>query len=203
MRMPAMISAVLGLVVLAIFPGCGGGKIEAGNDAVSNADFLCYTKADAEDGGPSDRKFRLRNERRGVDLERWVNIHIDDISGELAKITIKDGRERGVSGWVPKSALLSPSSGDARKGIALRVQRELDEHKAKDDAEDLKAAAATARMAKSDRDDLDYRMTSAKEFEDKGQNKLAIPYYKDVVKNYPQSPEAKLAAERIEALEGK
>src|SRR5262249_32474054 len=68
------------------------------------------------------------------------------------------------------------------------------------DAKPSPATGARSKPAEPDRDKAAAKLRQAKALE-KANPKGAIGYYREVVRDYPDTPEAKTAAERIEALQ--
>lgn len=78
----------------------------------------------------------------------------------------------------------------ARKGAAAKTET------AGDDDSDPKADAKTAARA-------GVQLQMGQNLEKSGKSAAALQYYKKVVKDFPKTPQAKTAAARIKALEGK
>jgi len=189
---------VVGLVALALFPGCGG--IGKDSKVVLRADAMYYDRADLDAGGPSTRQLALAMSQRSLLISSGAMATVEELDGKYAKVRLLTGRPEdafmeGATGWVLRDEIAEPT------GAQLATYHE--RIKVRLDAEDAKAAAATARMVESDRVDIEQRMIAGKEFEDKGVKKLAISYYEYVIKTYPKTPEAKVAAERIKAMGAK
>jgi hypothetical protein len=133
-----------------------------------------------------------------------VNGTSAEIIGELpdrTRVRILDGVHAGEDGWVEPRYIVDPEREEAqRKQARIEARkREADAHEANIEAERIaheermKDAAYLAKRAET-------LMKLARNLEEAQKFEGAIGYYRQVIKDFPNTPQAKLAATRIKAL---
>jgi hypothetical protein len=133
---------------------------------------------------------------------------------DAVEVRILDGEHRGKSAWISEAlvARMIPRRQPSEFEIELRKKeqdrREAEERKAQEDAKALEAAKeGAARLRTADewrRRSLRAATTlrSAQNLEKAKKVPASLRLYRQVIKDYPDMPEAKEAAERIKALGG-
>jgi hypothetical protein len=125
-----------------------------------------------------------RTEVVGVRPGAWVGIVEERKRPQAAanqvvvKIKVLDGSYAGLVGWCSKDALRMTLVGS-------------------------KPAAKPKDQSKDRDKKADTKLKMAQGLEKAKKPKLALDYYREIIKDYPDSPQAKIAADRVKALEAK
>jgi hypothetical protein len=185
----------LGRKVQIVRPGGAGNTVIASDRA--NFDLMIKVMA----GNALGDFTQLRESGR---IFIVVNGTSAEIAGELpdrTRVRILDGVHAGEEGWVEPRYIVDPEREEAqRKQAHIEAKkREADAHDANIEAERIaheermKDAAYLAKRAET-------LMKLAQNLERAQKYPGAIGYYRQVIKDFPNTPQAKLAATRIKAL---
>jgi hypothetical protein len=97
------------LLISVLAVGCSRGIREGDTMLARSGALLCYSKIDAENGGPSDRITQLIASGRATPLghspARETTVRILEIQGKIAKVYVESGHDRDATGWVEVDTL--------------------------------------------------------------------------------------------------